>query len=442
MAVKDATQNEVEQRLAEIEEELANLREEQWRIQAKWQAEKEVITRIRELKEQIEQAKIQAEEYERQGDFGKVAEIRYGTIVTLQKQLNEAKQKMEEMQRNGAMIKEEIGAEEVAEVVSKWTGIPVTKMLQSERTKLLHMEEELHKRVVGQDDAIRAISEAVRRARAGLSDERRPIGSFIFLGTTGVGKTELARSLAEYLFNDENALIRIDMSEYMEPHSVSRLIGAPPGYVGYDEGGQLTEAVRRRPFSVILLDEIEKAHPDVFNILLQVLDDGRLTDNKGHVVNFKNTIIIMTSNLGAHLIQDQMQLLNDSNRQEIMSRLRIELFEMLRKKMRPEFLNRIDEIIVFAPLTREEIAAIVDIQFQRIAETAKKQNITLTLSDEAKDWLGQLGYDPSFGARPLKRVMQKYIVNALAEKILKGEIAEGDNVEIVLNDRQLEFRKR
>jgi ATP-dependent Clp protease ATP-binding subunit ClpB len=340
------------------------------------------------------------------------------------------------------MIKEEIGAEEVAEVVSKWTGIPVTKMLQSERTKLLHMEEELHKRVVGQDDAIRAISEAVRRARAGLSDERRPIGSFIFLGTTGVGKTELARSLAEYLFNDENALIRIDMSEYMEPHSVSRLIGAPPGYVGYDEGGQLTEAVRRRPFSVILLDEIEKAHPDVFNILLQVLDDGRLTDNKGHVVNFKNTIIIMTSNLGAHLIQDQMQLLNDSNRQEIMSRLRIELFEMLRKKMRPEFLNRIDEIIVFAPLTREEIAAIVDIQFQRIAETAKKQNITLTLSDEAKDWLGQLGYDPSFGARPLKRVMQKYIVNALAEKILKGEIAEGDNVEIVLNDRQLEFRKR
>ncbi|RFM23669.1 MAG: AAA family ATPase [Candidatus Thermochlorobacter aerophilum] len=442
MAVKDATQNEVEQRLAEIEEELANLREEQRRIQAKWQAEKEVITRIRELKEQIEQAKIQAEEYERQGDFGKVAEIRYGTIVTLQKQLNEAKQKMEEMQRNGAMIKEEIGAEEVAEVVSKWTGIPVTKMLQSERTKLLHMEEELHKRVVGQDDAIRAISEAVRRARAGLSDERRPIGSFIFLGTTGVGKTELARSLAEYLFNDENALIRIDMSEYMEPHSVSRLIGAPPGYVGYDEGGQLTEAVRRRPFSVILLDEIEKAHPDVFNILLQVLDDGRLTDNKGHVVNFKNTIIIMTSNLGAHLIQDQMQLLNDSNRQEIMSRLRIELFEMLRKKMRPEFLNRIDEIIVFAPLTREEIAAIVDIQFQRIAETAKKQNITLTLSDEAKDWLGQLGYDPSFGARPLKRVMQKYIVNALAEKILKGEIAEGDNVEIVLNDRQLEFRKR
>jgi ATP-dependent Clp protease ATP-binding subunit ClpB len=442
MAVKDAIQNEVEQRLAEIEEELANLREEQRRIQAKWQAEKEVITRIRELKEQIEQAKIQAEEYERQGDLGKVAEIRYGTLVTLQKQLNEAKQKMEEMQRNGAMMKEEIGAEEVAEVVSKWTGIPVTKMLQSERTKLLKMEEELHKRVVGQDDAIRAISEAVRRARAGLSDERRPIGSFIFLGTTGVGKTELARSLAEYLFNDENALIRIDMSEYMEPHSVSRLIGAPPGYVGYDEGGQLTEAVRRRPFSVILLDEIEKAHPDVFNILLQVLDDGRLTDNKGHVVNFKNTIIIMTSNLGAHLIQDQMQLLNDSNRQEIMSRLRVELFEMLRKKMRPEFLNRIDEIIVFAPLTRDEIAAIVDIQFQRIAEMAKKQNITLTLSNEAKDWLGQLGYDPSFGARPLKRVMQKYIVNALSEKILKGEITEGDSVELVLNDRQLEFRKR
>ncbi|MFN3386088.1 MAG: AAA family ATPase, partial [Candidatus Thermochlorobacter sp.] len=384
----------------------------------------------------------QAEEYERQGDLGKVAEIRYGTIVTLQKQLDEAKRKMEEMQKNGAMIKEEIGAEEVAEVVAKWTGIPVAKMLQSERQKLLHMEEELHKRVVGQSDAIRAISEAVRRARAGLSDERRPIGSFIFLGTTGVGKTELARSLAEYLFNDENALVRIDMSEYMEPHSVSRLIGAPPGYVGYDEGGQLTEAVRRRPFSVILLDEIEKAHPDVFNILLQVLDDGRLTDNKGHVVNFKNTIIIMTSNLGAHLIQDQMQLLSDNNRQEILSRLRVELFEMLRKKMRPEFLNRIDEVIVFMPLTREEISAIVDIQFQRIAETAKKQNITLSLSPEAKDWLGQLGYDPSFGARPLKRVMQKYIVNALAEKILRGEISEGDNVEIILDGRQLEFRKR
>ncbi len=442
MAVKDALQNEVEQRLAEIDQELANLREEQQRIQAKWQAEKEVITRIRELKEQIEQAKVQAEEYERQGDLGKVAEIRYGTIVMLQKQLDEAKRKMEEMQKNGAMMKEEIGAEEVAEVVAKWTGIPVAKMLQSERQKLLHMEEELHKRVVGQSDAIRAISEAVRRARAGLSDERRPIGSFIFLGTTGVGKTELARSLAEYLFNDENALVRIDMSEYMEPHSVSRLIGAPPGYVGYDEGGQLTEAVRRRPFSVILLDEIEKAHPDVFNILLQVLDDGRLTDNKGHVVNFKNTIIIMTSNLGAHLIQDQMQLLSDNNRQEILSRLRVELFEMLRKKMRPEFLNRIDEVIVFMPLTRDEILAIVDIQFQRIAETAKKQNITLSLSPEAKDWLGQLGYDPSFGARPLKRVMQKYIVNALAEKILQGEISEGDNVEIILDGRQLDFRKR
>ncbi|MCS7013145.1 MAG: AAA family ATPase [Chloroherpetonaceae bacterium] len=442
MAVKEALQHEVEQRLAEIEKELANLREEQARIQAKWQAEKEVIMRIRQLKEEIEQAKVQAEEYERQGDFGKVAEIRYGRIVTLQKQLDEAKRKMEEMQRNGAMMKEEIGAEEIAEVVSKWTGIPVAKMLQSERQKLLRMEEELHKRVVGQNDAIRAISEAVRRARAGLSDERRPIGSFIFLGTTGVGKTELARSLAEYLFNDENALIRIDMSEYMEAHSVSRLIGAPPGYVGYEEGGQLTEAVRRRPFSVILLDEIEKAHPDVFNILLQVLDDGRLTDNKGHVVNFKNTIIIMTSNLGAHLIQDQMQLLNDSNREEILSRLRVELFELLRKKMRPEFLNRIDEVIVFAPLTRDEIAAIVDIQFQRIAETAKKQNITLKLSPEAKDWLGQLGYDPSFGARPLKRVMQKYITNALAERILKGEISEGDTVEVVLKDRQIEFVKR
>jgi ATP-dependent Clp protease ATP-binding subunit ClpA len=441
MTVKDSVQSDIENRLNDIEKELADLREEQNRIQAKWQAEKEVITKIRKLKSDIEDAKVQAEEFERQGDLGKVAEIRYGKIVSLQKELEQAKAKMDEMQKEGAMMKEEIGSEEIAEVVAKWTGVPVTKMLQSERQKLLHMEDELSRRVVGQGDAVRAISEAVRRARAGLSDEKRPIGSFIFLGTTGVGKTELARSLAEYLFDDENALVRIDMSEYMEAHSVSRLIGAPPGYVGYDEGGQLTEAVRRRPFSVVLLDEIEKAHPDVFNILLQVLDDGRLTDNKGTVVNFKNTIIIMTSNLGAQLIQDQMMMLNDKNRDEIMSHLRLELFELLRKKVRPEFLNRIDEVILFMPLSRDEIGAIVDIQFARIAETAKKQNITLMLSPDAKDWLAQLGYDPTFGARPLKRVMQKYIVNGLAERILKGEISPDSTVNITLENRQIQFVK-
>jgi ATP-dependent Clp protease ATP-binding subunit ClpA len=435
--------NNTELRLAEIEKELADLREEQARIYAKWQNEKAVITEIRKLKSDIEQAKVEAEEAERQGDFGKVAEIRYGRMVSLQKQLEAAKAKMEELQKNGAMMKEEITATEIAEVIAKWTGIPVAKMLQSEKQKLLQMEAELGRRVVGQTEAVKAVSEAVRRAKSGLSDPKRPIGSFIFLGTTGVGKTELARSLAEYLFDDENALVRIDMSEYMEAFSVSRLIGAPPGYVGYDEGGQLTEAVRRRPFSVVLLDEIEKAHPDVFNILLQVLDDGRLTDSKGHTVNFKNTIIIMTSNIGSELIQNQTALMTDENRQEILSRLRMELFELLRRKVRPEFLNRIDEVIMFMPLTRNEITAIVDIQFQRIAETAAKQNITLLLSPEAKDWLAQLGYDPTFGARPLKRVMQRYITNALAEKILKGDITEGDTVEVQLNaQRQVEFVKK
>jgi ATP-dependent Clp protease ATP-binding subunit ClpA len=435
--------NDTELRLAEIEKELADLREEQSRIQAKWQNEKAVITEIRKVKSDIEQAKVDAEEAERQGDLGKVAEIRYGRIAALQKQLEVAKAKMEALQKNGAMMKEEITATEIAEVIAKWTGIPISKMLQSERQKLLEMESELAQRVVGQVEAVKVISEAVRRAKAGLSDERKPIGSFIFLGTTGVGKTELARSLAEYLFDDENALVRIDMSEYMEAFSVSRLIGAPPGYVGYDEGGQLTEAVRRRPFSVVLLDEIEKAHPDVFNILLQVLDDGRLTDSKGHTVNFKNTIIIMTSNIGSDLIQSQTAQISDENRQELLSRLRMELFELLRRKLRPEFLNRIDEVIMFMPLTRDEISAIVDIQFQRIAEAATKQTISLTLSDDAKDWLAQLGYDPTFGARPLKRVMQRYITNALAEKILKGDISEGDKIEVKLGaNRQVEFVKK
>ncbi|NTV47236.1 MAG: AAA domain-containing protein [Chlorobiales bacterium] len=443
MPVKDTVQSDIESRLAEIEQELANLREEQSRIQAKWQAEKELIMKIRKIKSDIEEAKVQAEEYERQGDFGKVAELRYGKIVSLEKELEEGKEKVDELQAAGEMMmKEDVDAGDIAEVVSKWTGIPVSKMLQSERQKILNIEEELSKRVVGQKEAIRAVSEAVKRARAGMSDEKRPIGSFIFLGTTGVGKTELARSLASYLFNDEDAMIRIDMSEYMEAFNVSRLVGAPPGYVGYEEGGQLTEAVRRKPFSVVLLDEIEKAHPDVFNVLLQVLDDGRLTDSKGHTVNFKNTIIIMTSNLGSQLIQEETAKLTDENRDELMSRLRLQLFELLRRKVRPEFLNRIDEVILVMPLTREDLKQIVDIQFERIRQTAERQNITLTITDEAKDWIGQLGYDPIFGARPLKRVMQRSITNALSEKILQGEVSDSDTVAISVKNREIILNKK
>jgi ATP-dependent Clp protease ATP-binding subunit ClpB len=443
MAAKDTIQSDIESRLVEIEQELANLREEQSRIQAKWQAEKALIMNIRKIKSDIEDAKVQAEEFERQGDFGKVAELRYGKIVSLEKELEQGKAKVDELQASGEMMmKEDVDAGDIAGVVSKWTGIPVSKMLQSERQKILNIEEELSKRVIGQKDAIRAVSEAVKRARAGMSDERRPIGSFIFLGTTGVGKTELARSLASYLFNDEDAMIRIDMSEYMEAFNVSRLVGAPPGYVGYEEGGQLTEAVRRKPFSVVLLDEIEKAHPDVFNVLLQVLDDGRLTDSKGHTVNFKNTIIIMTSNLGSQLIQEETEKLTDENRDEIMSRLRLQLFDLLRRKVRPEFLNRVDEVILFMPLTREDLKQIVDIQFDRIRQTAAHQNITLTISDEAKDWIGQLGYDPVFGARPLKRVMQRSITNALSEKILQGEVSDGDTVEVSAKNREIIVTKK
>lgn len=443
MPVKDTVQSDIASRLAEIEHELANLREEQSRIQAKWQAEKELIMKIRKIKSDIEDAKVQAEEYERQGDYGKVAELRYGKVVSLEKELEEGKEKVDELQAAGEMMmKEDVDAGDIAEVVSKWTGIPVSKMLQSERQKILNIEQELTKRVVGQKEAIRAVSEAVKRARAGMSDEKRPIGSFIFLGTTGVGKTELARSLASYLFNDEDAMIRIDMSEYMEAFNVSRLVGAPPGYVGYEEGGQLTEAVRRKPFSVVLLDEIEKAHPDVFNVLLQVLDDGRLTDSKGHTVNFKNTIIIMTSNLGSQLIQEETAKLTDENRDELMSRLRLQLFELLRRKVRPEFLNRVDEVILFMPLTREDLKQIVDIQFERIRQTAERQNITLTITDEAKDWIGQLGYDPVFGARPLKRVMQRSITNSLSEKILQGEVSAGDTVAIDVKNREIILTKK
>jgi ATP-dependent Clp protease ATP-binding subunit ClpB len=364
-----------------------------------------------------------------------VAELRYGIIIGLENKVKSESSKLAEVQKSRKMLKEEVDAEDIAEIVAKWTGIPVARMLESERTRLLNLEDRIHERLVDQDDAVKAVANAIRRSRAGMQDEKRPIGSFIFLGSTGVGKTELARALAEFLFNDENALIRVDMSEYMEKFSVSRLIGAPPGYVGYEEGGQLTEAVRRKPYSVVLLDEIEKAHPDVFNVLLQVLDEGRLTDSKGRTVNFKNTIIIMTSNLGSPLIQEKLEFINEENRDEIMSELRMKLFEMLRQSIRPEFLNRIDEIVLFKPLTTQELRSIVSLQLREVRKMASAKNLTLSFSEELTTWLVQIGYDPAFGARPLKRTIQKYVVNPLSEKILSGSVADGDSVEVGLSDR-------
>jgi ATP-dependent Clp protease ATP-binding subunit ClpA len=421
-------------RLDEIEKQLANLVEEQTVIKAKWDSEKQLIQSSRSLKSQIEELRVQAEEFERQGDYGKVAEIRYGKTVAIERELEENRLKIEEKKASGDLImKEEIDAEDIADIVSKWTGIPLSKMLQSERQKLLLIEDELHKRVIGQEEAVSAVSEAVKRSRAGMGDDKRPIGSFIFLGPTGVGKTELARTLADYLFDDEDAMIRIDMSEYMEAHTVSRLVGAPPGYVGYEEGGQLTEAVRRKPFSVVLLDEIEKAHPDVFNILLQILDDGRLTDSKGRTVNFKNTIIIMTSNIGAQLIQSEMEKmgkLDGMTRDNVLSGLQEKLFQLLKQQVRPEFLNRIDEVILFTPLTREDLKKIVLIQFDHIKATAMRQRISLIISDAAIAWLSDAGFDPAFGARPLKRVMQRKITNRISELILSGAVQEGESVTI------------
>ncbi len=419
------------QKLQHINEELANLNEKRNDLKAKWQAEKEIVDKIQERKKLIEEYKLQAEQAERDGDFGKVAELRYGKITSLNEEVEQLKEKLKEVQGDKPMINEEVTAEEVAEVVSKWTGIPVSRMLQSEREKLLHLEEELHKRVVGQDDAINAIADAIRRSRAGLQDEKRPIGSFIFLGTTGVGKTELAKALADFLFNNENAMVRIDMSEYQERHSVSRLVGAPPGYVGYDESGQLTEAVRRKPYSVVLLDEIEKAHPDVFNILLQVLDDGRLTDNKGRTVNFKNTIIIMTSNIGSHLIQENFSKMTPGNEEEIIEKTRREVFELLKKTIRPEFLNRVDEIIMFKPLSKDEIHGIVKLQFDLLQALLKKNNIQLEITDAAVDLLAERGYDPQFGARPLKRVIQRNVMNELSKMILAGKV---DNTKPIIID--------
>ena len=422
-----------DKKLNALNEEIANLSEERNEFRAKWNSEKTLVNSIQEQLNAIEQYKLEAEQAERSGDYGKVAEIRYGRIKEAETQVEKLKRELED--NSSRIMKEEVTAEDIAAVVSRWTGIPLNKMIESEREKLLHLEAELHNRVIGQEEAIEAIADAVRRSRAGLQDKKRPIGSFIFLGTTGVGKTELAKALAEYLFNDENAMTRIDMSEYQERHAVSRLIGAPPGYVGYDEGGQLTEAVRRRPYSVILLDEIEKAHPDVFNILLQVLDDGRLTDNKGRVVNFKNTIIIMTSNIGAHIIQDEFSLLTDFNRDEIIAKAKNQVFELLKQSIRPEFLNRIDEVIMFNPLSRDEVKEIVILQFKGIQKSLKEMDIELNATDEAIDWLSQLGYDPQFGARPLKRVLQKKVLNELSKFILAGKVSKDSSILLKCNDK-------
>ena len=423
-----------ERKVAELSEQIANLAEERDAIRARWQSEKDIIQKIRAGQENIEQLRLEADRAERNADWGLAAEIRYGKVLQEEKQIKEWTEELNTISIDKRLLREEVDAEQIAEIISKATGIPVNRMLESERSKLLRMEEELHKRVIGQHEAITSISNAIRRSRAGLQDPRKPIGSFIFIGSTGVGKTELAKSLADYLFNDENALVRIDMSEYQEKHAVSRLIGAPPGYVGYDEGGQLTEAIRRRPYSVILLDEIEKAHPDVFNILLQVLDDGRLTDNKGRTANFRNSIVIMTSNLGAHLIQQNFDRLTDENRNELIGKTKYELFEMLKQSLPPEFLNRIDETILFTPLQRDEIREIVEIQLKGLRATLDKQDIELEITPEALDWLGELGYDPQFGARPLKRLIQRRIVDELAKMILGGEIGLHSKVTVSLDE--------
>uniref|UniRef100_UPI004049E850 ATP-dependent chaperone ClpB n=1 Tax=Fluviicola sp. TaxID=1917219 RepID=UPI004049E850 len=428
-------------KLEQLGKELATLEEQRNAFQARWQSEKNVVENVQKTKELIEDLKLEADQAERAGDYGKVAEIRYGKIKDAEANLESAKAKLTEMQASSKLIKEEVDVEEIADVISKWTGIPVSKMIESEVAKLLRLENELGKRVVGQEDAIEALSDAVRRSRAGLQDMRKPIGSFIFLGPTGVGKTELAKALAEFLFNDENAMTRIDMSEYQEKHSVSRLVGAPPGYVGYDEGGQLTEAVRRKPYSIVLLDEIEKAHPDVFNILLQVLDDGRLTDNKGRTVNFKNTIIIMTSNMGSNLIQESFEGVKESDIPAAMEKAQFKVMELLRQTIRPEFLNRIDETIVFTPLNKRYIKQIVEIQLQQLVHLLKEKGIAIHFTEEAKAHLVTAGYDPHFGARPVKRVIQKQVMNELSKAILAGTIDTSANIVMDIFDGKIVFRK-
>ncbi len=428
------------QKEEELTKEIEDLREEETVLKARWQSEKELINQIQQNKIDIENAKFEAERAEREGDYGKVAELRYGKIKEKEAEIERIKQQLHETQGGKAMIKEEVDADDIADVVARWTGIPVSKMMQSEREKLLNLEEELHKRVVGQEEAIAAVSDAVRRNRAGLNDPKRPVGSFIFLGTTGVGKTELAKALADYLFDDENMMTRIDMSEYQEKFSATRLIGAPPGYVGYDEGGQLTEAIRRKPYSVVLFDEIEKAHPDVFNILLQVLDDGRLTDNKGRVVNFKNTIIIMTSNMGSNLIRENFEKITEQNRAEIIENTRNTVLDMLKKNIRPEFLNRIDDIIMFSPLKTDEIAKIVRIQLKNVAHMLQNNGIELRYTDEAVDAIARAGYDPEFGARPVKRVIQRRILNQLSKDILGGVVDKSKPIVIYAADGRVFFK--
>ena len=429
-----------EAKLSQLNKEIAELKEQETSYKAKWQSEKELVNKIQQNKKEIEQLKFEADRAEREGDYGKVAEIRYGKLQALENEIKSIQEDLKKKQGDNAMIKEEVTAEDIADVVSRWTGIPVSKMLQSERDKLLHLEDELHKRVIGQDEAIEAVADAVRRSRAGLQDPKRPIGSFIFLGTTGVGKTELAKALAEYLFDDESLMTRIDMSEYQEKHTVSRLIGAPPGYVGYDEGGQLTEAVRRKPYSVVLFDEIEKAHPDVFNILLQVLDDGRLTDNKGRTVNFKNTIIIMTSNLGSSYIQSQFEKINDQNHDQVVEETKKEVMEMLKKTIRPEFLNRIDEIIMFQPLDKNQIKQIVRLQINGIQKMLADNGVTLQMTDEAVEFLATAGFDPEFGARPVKRAIQRYLLNDLSKKLLAQEVDRTKPIVVERSADGLKFR--
>ena len=426
-------------KLDQLKDEIARLKKEGAVIREKWSSEKKLIDLIQQAKIDIENFRFEADKAEREGDYGKVAELRYGKIKNLENDISLYQSQLSELQGSNALIKEEVDAEDIADVVSRWTGIPVTRMLQSERDKLLHLEDELHARVVGQDEAIIAVSDAVRRSRAGLQDPKRPIGSFIFLGTTGVGKTELAKALAEYLFDDENLMTRIDMSEYQEKFSVTRLIGSPPGYVGYDEGGQLTEAIRRKPYSVVLFDEIEKAHPDVFNVLLQVLDDGRLTDNKGRTVNFKNTLIIMTSNIGSSLIRENFERINGFNHDEIIETTKSQVFELLKQTIRPEFLNRVDELIMFAPLNEDEIEEIVKLQLTQVQKLLVTNGIQLHLSDEALHFIAQKGYDPQFGARPVKRALQRLLLNQLSKAILSGQINPNSSIQVELDGEELKF---
>ena len=429
-----------ETKLKTLRADLANLKEERNELNAKWQSEKEVVDNVQNLKKEIEDLKLEAERAEREGDFGKVAELRYGKIKDAQEALSKLETELAENENESTLIKEEVTNEDIAEVVAKWTGIPVTKMLQSDREKLLKLEDELHKRVVGQEEAIVAVSDAIRRSRAGLQDEKKPIGSFLFLGTTGVGKTELAKALAEYLFDNENAMTRIDMSEYQERHSVSRLVGAPPGYVGYDEGGQLTEAVRRKPYSVVLLDEIEKAHPDTFNILLQVFDEGSLTDNKGRVADFKNTIIIMTSNMGSHIIQEKFETVKDP--ETAMESAKVEVLGLLKQQVRPEFLNRIDDIIMFTPLTRKDIKQIVGLQLKGVSKMLSKQHITIDATEEAIAYLAEKGFDPQYGARPVKRVIQREVLNELSKEILSGKVTTDSIILVDSFEDGLVFRNQ